>query len=71
MWYVYIKLVARLNGGKFEMCKISEVPLSSAVSKTPASKMPVLHSKGTQLHMARNIIAVCEEVVKMILSTYL
>lgn len=45
-WNVYIKLVARLNGGKFEMCKISEVPTSSAFSKTAASKMPVMHCKG-------------------------
>jgi hypothetical protein len=49
------KLEARLNGVKFEMCKMFEVPSSSAISKTQASKMFVLDGTGKMLHMARNI----------------
>jgi hypothetical protein len=50
-------LEVRVNGGKFEVCKISEVPTSSISIIMQASKILLIPYKGTKLHMARNIFA--------------
>jgi hypothetical protein len=64
-------LEARLNGGKFEMCKISKVSTSSAFIVTQASKMLALPCEGKTLHMARNIFYIHKVVLNVILSNVL
>ena len=67
-WYVAIKLEAWLNGGKFEGCKISELPTSTTSIILHTSKMRIIPYKGTNLHMARNIFCIHKVVIKVILS---
>jgi hypothetical protein len=65
------KLEARLHGVKFEMCKMFEVPSSSAISKTQASKMFVLDGTGKMLHMmARNIFQLHKVVIEVKLRNF-
>ena len=61
---------AQLNGVKFGMCKPFEVPSSSAIIETQASKMFVLHGIGKMLHIARNIYPVHKAVIEVKLRNF-
>jgi hypothetical protein len=64
------KLEARLNGVKFGICKMFELPSSSAIIETQASKMFVLHGTGKMHHMARNIYPVNKVVIEVKLRNF-
>ncbi len=69
-WNVDIKLEARLNGGKFDGWKISEVPTSSTSIIFQASKMFFIPYRGTKLYMARNIFCIHKVVIKVTLRNF-